>query len=73
MCSHVPANTYGLLQEVLAEGLPIESHFLTRLLHDYFLAEIAVKTIEQERCYGKRLRLLFMFLHCVYVLPLRIF
>ena len=36
MCSHVPANTYGLL--------PVESHPLTHL-HNYILAEIAVKTI----------------------------
>jgi pre-mRNA-splicing helicase BRR2 len=29
-------------KKFLAEGLPIESHFPTHFLHDYFLAEIAV-------------------------------
>jgi pre-mRNA-splicing helicase BRR2 len=33
----------------LGEGLPSESHLLTHLLHDYFLAEIAVKTIESKQ------------------------
>jgi hypothetical protein len=29
--------------------IPIESHLPTHLLHDYFLAEIAVKTIENKQ------------------------
>jgi len=33
----------------LGEGLPIESHLPTHLLHNYFLAEIAVKTIENKQ------------------------
>lgn len=36
-------------KEFLAEGLPIESHLPTHLLRDYFLAESAVKTIENEQ------------------------
>ena len=36
-------------KQFLAEGLPIESHLPTLLLHDYFLAEIAVKTIENKQ------------------------
>ncbi|KAF9237747.1 putative RNA helicase [Melanogaster broomeanus] len=32
-----------------SRGLPIESHLPTHLLHDYFLAEIAVKTIENKQ------------------------
>jgi pre-mRNA-splicing helicase BRR2 len=39
-------------KKFLSEGLPIKSHLPTHLLHDYFLAEIAVKTIE-NRCYGR--------------------
>src|SRR6266853_3689960 len=33
----------------LSDGLPIESHLPTHLLHDYFLAEVAVKTIENKQ------------------------
>ncbi|KIJ15101.1 hypothetical protein PAXINDRAFT_115124, partial [Paxillus involutus ATCC 200175] len=36
-------------KKLLAEGLPIESHLPTHLLHDDFLAEIAVKTIEHKQ------------------------
>ncbi|KZP03584.1 Sec63-domain-containing protein, partial [Athelia psychrophila] len=36
-------------KKFLAERLPIESHLPTHLLHDYFLAEIAVKTIENKQ------------------------
>ena len=36
-------------KKFLAEGLPIESHLPTHLLHDYFLAEIVVKTIEKKQ------------------------
>ena len=36
-------------KKFLGEGLPIESHLPTHLLHDYFLAEIAVKTIENKQ------------------------
>ncbi len=34
---------------LFADGLPIESHLLTHLLHDYFLAEIAMKLIEDKQ------------------------
>ena len=36
-------------KKFLSEGLPIESRLPTHLLHDYFLAEIAVKTIENKQ------------------------
>ncbi|KAG8933497.1 DEIH-box ATPase [Tulasnella sp. 417] len=36
-------------KKFLAEGLPIESHLPTHMLHDYFMAEIAVKTIENKQ------------------------
>ena len=36
-------------KKFLSEGLPIESHLPTHSLHDYFLAEIAVKTIENKQ------------------------
>lgn len=37
-------------KKFLNEGLlPIESHLPTHMLHDYFLAEIAVKTIENKQ------------------------
>ncbi|KAI0295524.1 hypothetical protein BC826DRAFT_1104264 [Russula brevipes] len=36
-------------KKFLAEGLPIESHLPTHILHDYFMAEIAVKTIENKQ------------------------
>ena len=35
-------------QKFLAEGLPIESYLLT-LLHDYFFAESAFKTVENQQ------------------------
>jgi hypothetical protein len=45
MCADVSANSEGLLlyKKFLAEGLPIESHLPTHLLHDYFLVEIENK------------------------------
>ncbi|KDQ53780.1 hypothetical protein JAAARDRAFT_136540 [Jaapia argillacea MUCL 33604] len=46
MCQHTRKEFY---KKFLAEGLPIESHLPTHLLHDYFLAEIAVKTIENKQ------------------------
>ena len=36
-------------KKFLGEGLLIELHLPTHLLHDYFLAEIAVKTIENKQ------------------------
>ncbi|KAF9066554.1 Sec63 Brl domain-containing protein [Rhodocollybia butyracea] len=45
MCQQTKKDFY---KKFLAEGLPIESH-LTSMLHDYFLAEIAVKTIENKQ------------------------
>ncbi len=39
----------GFYKKFLSEGLPIESHLPTHMLHDYFLAEIAVKTIENKQ------------------------
>ncbi|KZS98066.1 Sec63-domain-containing protein [Sistotremastrum niveocremeum HHB9708] len=46
MCQQTRKDFY---RKFLAEGLPIESHLPTNLLHDYFLAEIAVKTIENKQ------------------------
>ncbi|KAJ7285982.1 putative RNA helicase [Mycena rebaudengoi] len=46
MCQQTRKEFY---KKFLAEGLPIESHLPTHLLHDYFLAEIAVKTIENKQ------------------------
>jgi pre-mRNA-splicing helicase BRR2 len=45
MCQRTRKDFY---KKFLAEGLPIESHLPAHLLHDYFLAEIAVKTIENK-------------------------
>lgn len=39
----------GFYKKFLIEGLPIESHLPTHLLHDNFLAEVAVKTIENKQ------------------------
>ncbi|KZO96269.1 Sec63-domain-containing protein [Calocera viscosa TUFC12733] len=36
-------------RKFLNEGLPIESHLPTHMIHDFFLAEIAVKTIENKQ------------------------
>ena len=36
-------------KKFLSECLPIESHLRMHMLHDYFLAEIAVKTIENNQ------------------------
>jgi pre-mRNA-splicing helicase BRR2 len=44
MCQQTCKDFY----KFLAEGLPIESRLPTHLLHNYFLAEIAVKTIENK-------------------------
>ena len=46
MCQQTRKDFY---KKFLAEGLPIESHLPTHMLHDYFLAEIAVKTIENKQ------------------------
>jgi pre-mRNA-splicing helicase BRR2 len=46
MCQQTRKDFY---KKFLAEGLPIESHLPTHLLHNYFLAEIAVKTIENKQ------------------------
>ncbi|ETW75698.1 hypothetical protein HETIRDRAFT_460980 [Heterobasidion irregulare TC 32-1] len=46
MCQQTRKDFY---KKFLAEGLPIESHLPTHLLHDYFLAEIAVRTIENKQ------------------------
>ncbi|KAH7919595.1 Sec63-domain-containing protein [Leucogyrophana mollusca] len=46
MCQQTRKDFY---KKFLAEGLPIESHLPTHLLHDYFLAEIAVETIENKQ------------------------
>ena len=46
MCQATRKDFY---KKFLAEGLPIESHLSTHMLHDYFLAEIAVKTIENKQ------------------------
>lgn len=46
MCQQTRKDFY---KKFLSEGLPIESHLPTHQLHDYFLAEIAVKTIENKQ------------------------
>ncbi|KIJ55099.1 hypothetical protein M422DRAFT_219656 [Sphaerobolus stellatus SS14] len=46
MCQQTRKEFY---KKFLNEGLPIESHLPSILLHDYFLAEIAVKTIENKQ------------------------
>ena len=46
MCTDVSTDFF---KKFLVEGLLIESHLPTHLLHDYFLAEIAVKTIENKQ------------------------
>ncbi|KAG6330761.1 hypothetical protein ID866_8327, partial [Astraeus odoratus] len=46
MCQQTRKDFY---KKFLAEGLPIESHLPTHLIHDFFLAEIAVKTIENKQ------------------------
>lgn len=46
MCQQTLKDFY---KKLLPEGLPIESHLPTHLLHDYFLAEIAVRTIENKQ------------------------
>ncbi|KDQ16775.1 hypothetical protein BOTBODRAFT_106485 [Botryobasidium botryosum FD-172 SS1] len=46
MCQQTRKEFY---KKFLDEGLPIESHLPTHLLHDYFLAEISVKTIENKQ------------------------
>lgn len=45
MCQHTRKDFY---KKFLNEGLPIESH-LVNVLHDYFLAEISVKTVENKQ------------------------
>jgi len=37
------------IQHGILKGLPIELHLPTHLLHDYFLAEIAVKMIANKQ------------------------
>ena len=58
MCQQTRKDFY---KKFLSEGLPIESHLPTHLLHDYFLAEIAVKTIEnkQDAMVGAKLAAFF--------------
>ncbi|KDR76589.1 hypothetical protein GALMADRAFT_139507 [Galerina marginata CBS 339.88] len=46
MCQQTRKDFY---KKFISEGLPIESHLPTHYLHDYFLAEIAVKTIENKQ------------------------
>ncbi|KAF8761911.1 Sec63 protein [Rhizoctonia solani] len=46
MCQQTRKEFY---KKFLSEGLPIESHLTTNLLHDWFLAETAVKTIENKQ------------------------
>ena len=43
MCQQTRKDFY---KKFLSDGLPFESHLPTHMLHDYFLAEIAVKTTE---------------------------
>lgn len=46
MCQQTRKDFY---KKFLSEGLPIESHLPTHLLHDYFLAKIAVKMIKNKQ------------------------
>ena len=46
MCQQTRKDFY---KKFIAEGLPLESHLPTHMMHDYFLAEIAVKTIENKQ------------------------
>lgn len=46
MCQQTRKDFY---KKFLSEGLPIESHLPMNMLHDFFLAEIAVKTIENKQ------------------------
>ena len=46
MCQQTRMDFY---QKFMAEGLPTESHLLTHLLHDYFFAGIAFKTVEHQQ------------------------
>jgi pre-mRNA-splicing helicase BRR2 len=46
MCQQIRKDFY---KKLLAEGLSIESHLPTHMLHDYFLAEVAVRTIENKQ------------------------
>jgi pre-mRNA-splicing helicase BRR2 len=46
MCQQTRKDFY---RKFLNEGLPIESHLPTHLLHDFFLAEIAEETIENKQ------------------------
>ena len=46
MCQQTRKEFY---KKFLSEGLPIESHLSTNMIHDYFLSEIAVKTIENKQ------------------------
>jgi pre-mRNA-splicing helicase BRR2 len=46
MCQQIRKDFY---RKFLNEGLPIESHLPTHLLHDFFLAEIAEETIESKQ------------------------
>ncbi|KAK0452561.1 hypothetical protein EV421DRAFT_1731182 [Armillaria borealis] len=44
-----PQTREDIYKKFFAEGLPIKSCLLTHLLHDYFLAVIAVKLMEKEQ------------------------
>jgi len=46
MCQH---SRKDFFKKFLGEGLPIESHLTTNFMHDYFLSEIVVKTIENKQ------------------------
>jgi len=46
MCQQTRKDFY---RKFLNEGLPIESHLPTHLLHDFFLAEIAEETIDNKQ------------------------
>lgn len=49
MRSNLPTDTKDFYRKFLAEVLPIEPHLPMYVLHNYFLAEIAVRTIENDR------------------------
>ncbi|PBK68812.1 hypothetical protein ARMSODRAFT_194236 [Armillaria solidipes] len=46
---YYPQTRKDVYKKFFAEGLPIESHLLTQLLHYYFLAAITVRPIENKQ------------------------
>jgi pre-mRNA-splicing helicase BRR2 len=53
MCQQTQIDFY---KKFLVEDSPIKSHLTTHMLHDYFLVEVSVQTIENKQdamvCFG---------------------